>query len=135
MRAISDRKETPKKAMNFYDSIKPAYIVSRIFGFLPFAVEHDSYGKTLKASVGIFDMLWFFGAITLDLGFVYFIMTYSLKQMFKIDSPVLLEGCRAIAGLGLILTVLAIVLDMINRKRIIQILGDFVAFDEQVNKQ
>lgn len=122
-----------KKAFNLFDCIKPTYIAARVFGQLPFTIHCNSNGELTRASVGAFDVLWFIGAIILNLVCVYFTLS-SLQISFVIESSVLLNGSRLITIFGFLMAPIFIVLDMINRNRLVKILRDLSNFDDNVRK-
>lgn len=131
--AFYDAKKQSKRVENYFDCIKPVYVASRIFGFLPFTINHDSRGEVMKASISVFDAVWLIVSITANLTGIYYVLSHSLKQLFAIkESPILFDICRAIAVSGFVLTIISICLDMINRNRLIEIIKDFTKFDKQV---
>lgn len=60
------------RAENFYDCIRPAYILSRIFGLLPFSINYNGNGHVESVCAPRFDAIWFVGAILMNLLFTYF---------------------------------------------------------------
>lgn len=124
----------PRKALNFYESIKSEIITSRIFGLTPFTLDLDSSGNPEKTSIGVFDGIWFIGSIAINLMFSYLVLDSLAKSNADTESPVLHLSEWFFNILGISLWVISIVLDMVNRNRFIKIIRDFMVLDKKVMK-
>lgn len=126
---------TQQRKDNFSYCIQPAYIMSRIFGLLPFGICYSSNGEILKAKVGIFNAVWFIGAIALNL-----ILAYVVASAFRLQAAALglsfsVVGGEVIVMFGFSMAIISIVLDMINRNRLIKIVEEFNQFDNKVGRR
>lgn len=122
-----------KRPLNLYDCAKPLYIGSRICGSLPFTTHYNAHGEIESASVGVLDVIWFIGAITINVLSVYFIIASLHEQFFPFESLILRDGSRILSIFGIALTTLSIFMDMMNRNRLVKILQDLHTFDKNVS--
>lgn len=126
-------KQKKKKPSNFYLCIQPVYITSRAFGVLPFTIHYNSQHDHIeKVSVNMFDIVWFFGSILINLLLAYWVLSTLNESSSQLQSAILLFGGRVLLIVGLLTSPLAIVLDMINRNRWLQIANGIFAFDKEV---
>lgn len=120
----------PKKFQHDFQSI---YYFSRCIGLWPFTIEYNSNGPINAARVHLFDCLWFLIAICLYLTALLYSLehTKSIQNVhekyffwnyiYKINHyPSLSFGT------------VCIVLNMLNRKRLVNILNKFAFFDQKV---
>lgn len=131
--AFADEKKKTKKELSFYDCMRPVYISTRIFGLSPFVPIYDSSGNVLGARVRIFDAVWFVGAIAINLG-LSFLMFMTIRPPDVTESSVLFISGQIFSIFNFIMIPLSIVLDMVNRNRLIASLRDLMAFDKNVRK-
>lgn len=113
--------------------MRPVYISTRIFGLSPFVPIYDSNGNVLGARVRIFDAVWFVGAIAINLG-LSFLMFTTIRPPDVTESSVLFISGQIFSIFNFIMIPLSIVLDMVNRNRLIASLRDLMAFDKNVRK-
>lgn len=125
-------KRQPSKSGDFYSCIKPLYKVCRVFGLLPFIVLDSSNGRYGKARVGVFDVIWSAVSIIIQIVLMYIIVP-SIRPSNEFGSSVLYSGGRLALFFCYILSLLSIVFDIINRKRIAKIFQDFSTFDKEVS--
>lgn len=117
----------------FEHSFKPVYYFSRCIGLWPFTITYNINGSIKEARVHLLNSLWFLISICLYLSalfFCYVDLMYSLDSgrsyyfsdfLFLISQiPPLLFGS------------FAVVLNMVNRNRIVNILKNFMIFDTEV---
>lgn len=120
-----------KKSLNINYCVEPGYLMCRIFGLLPFSIKYNVNGSIKAAKVNILDAFWFIGAIGLNLFFSYREVTNTV--FLDIDSSVLYLIFRTVSFVNYILIAFSIVMDMLNRNRIINILNDLISFDNIVS--
>lgn len=125
-------KKRTRRAANFCDTVRPVYIVSRIFGLMPFTLHHHANGHIDRSSVGLFDIFWFIGAIAINLTMIYYTVLSLLEPSFTLESSILQDGSRVLSICAMVMIVLSIALDMFNRKRLVKILKDLTAYDKNV---
>lgn len=121
----------PKKPLTFAQCIHPIYVISRLFGLLPFSVHLNSNGNVERARIKIFDIAWFLCAISINLFLAYFILTRK-KNSLEIESKVLMIGNYIIFSITFIMAPLSIILDMFNRHRLVKMFKDIMEFDKTV---
>lgn len=128
-----DEKKPLKKPLTFYDCSRPVYLMSRLFGLFPFTVHYDSNGCMQRAAVGAFDGVWFIGAITLNL-FLAYLMLIQVKSSIEEKSSAKFIAGRIIFTVNFVMVVAFIVLDMINRHRLVNTIKEIIKFDTSVRK-
>lgn len=122
-----------KKSVNLYDLIRPMYVISRIFGMLPFRILRSSAGDSIVGQcVGPIDLIWFFVTIG-----IHFYLAFSSIQNIAADQhwqtkSLFSIGDNFIVLYDITIAILTIILDMINRHRFINILKKFIEFDKKV---
>lgn len=113
-------------------SCRPIYLVSRIFGLLPFSIRRDANGEVQRAQLSISDIIWFVISVS-----GYLLLAYYCTQAAQIGMNS--KGSyflRIYDDIGIILCfifgAIYISSNMYNRSRLIDILKDFSIFDEKV---
>lgn len=112
-------------------SFLPMYRFSRTFGLMPFTLVADAKGN-VRAQIRLFDILWFILCIYLCLmmAFVYYQNIQLPKGQHA--SSVLAYGNAFLTMLGLVYVITAVIMDMINRFKLIAILRMLNSFDNEV---
>lgn len=129
------KKNAQFRNINFEYSIRPIYYFARAFGLLPFSVIRNSNGEIQKPHVGVINLLLFVISICW-----YLILAYScyLNVTFLLYNPktsfILVFGDYLLLIVGLISTTLFIVMDMVNRTRLVDVLKRLTVFDQKVCK-
>lgn len=129
------KKETASKEGNFAYNLSPIHLYSRLFGLVPFRMVRDSNGE-IEARAGKIDILWFLISISLYLflAYAYGKMIYNLHDFNDTNQSYILSlGDTILIILGLIFAAVAVVMDMYNRKRIVDFLKHFIHFDKNVS--
>lgn len=120
------------KELNFEYGFRPVYNFSRLVGLWPFSIIHHSNGSILRASVSYFDGLRFISIVCLYLTLAYF----SYEKLTAIQEKNEVYISHAVSYLFQISCFLygicAIVLDTINRNKLVNILQKFIEFDKEV---
>ena len=117
--------------MKFQLEFQSVYFFSRCIGLWPFTIIYHSDGSIKGARIHLFDKLWFLISICLYLTALYYAFLNMKNQTAKnghISSfifyltqiPVLLFSC------------VSIILDMINRNKLVNTLKKFNIFDSEV---
>lgn len=118
--------------VNFSLSLRPIYQFSRIFGLMPFTIVLDAKNNFQKVHVRPFDVFRFVTAIFLCtvMAFIYY-QHIEVPQGQNISS-ILVFGDATLFILGLIYVCFVIVMDMMNRFKLIAILKMLNNFDNEV---
>lgn len=116
---------------NFYQVAYPVYIVSRLFGFLPFTIEYSAKTKIQKIFVTLKDLVRFFLALIILAFCVY--AGFLDKTLLKHNSKALIQGTRLVIFVGLILAAFSMIMDLVNRKLLGIVLMEVREIDEQVH--
>lgn len=116
---------------NFAHVIKPIYYCSRLFGFMPFTIVYDGNGKILEPKIRFIDILWFL--VVIGLYILSIISNFQTMDFLKQSSFILIGGDYVILKLGLAFSISVIVIDLCNRKKLIEIFKNFESFDENVS--
>lgn len=127
---MTDINRLRMKRLNFYYSIRPAFVMSRLFGLLPFKINLDSNGnvKSVTANMQIFVV-----TLVLNLAMAYAIQ-YSPRTKIGFSNSIMYVQDRLFCNAVFVLFLLSITLDVINRKRLVKIIRGFIAFDKNVRK-
>lgn len=113
---------------NLRHGFQPIYYFSRSIGLWPFTITYNSNGSVKEARVHLFDSFWFLISISLYLTAIFYInkrieaKDESTYLFVNSISNILLHSVGAIG----------IVLDMYNRKSLVNILEKFSIFDREV---
>lgn len=112
---------------------QPVYYFSRCVGLWPFTIIHNSNGSLKEAHVHPFDSLWFLISICMHLTAIYY--TYEDFEEFQHSSeaPYFMDLINYLTQIPLLsIEAFGIVLDMLNRKFLVNILNKFIVFDRRV---
>lgn len=120
------------KNLTFAHSFKPIYILSRIFGFMPFTIAYDSNGAIQTARITVIDFVWFtisVGVYILStINFIAFIRHAQIPKAYV----TLAYATRSIIIFRKIFYIVCIITDMFNRFKLVEILKKISNFDEKV---
>lgn len=121
------------KKINFVHSFRPIYIVSRAFGLMPFSMAYQSNGAIQKPTVCMLDILWFLFSIGVN-GFGIYTLSASIirKPLSKEPAHLVVLSIYLIVILGLFLGLFTIIFDMCNRSKLVDIVKNFIIFDNKV---
>lgn len=118
---------------NFAYSFRPVYYFSRVFGFSPFTIIYDSNGKIQKAKIRMFDIIWFILSISGQiLSPVFYIQNETSFSIYHISLEILIRSDSIVITMRTIFTILAIVMDMCHRHKLVEILKRIENFDDDV---
>lgn len=121
------------KSSNISDCIKTAHKAARIFGLLPYTINYSPHGEIVSSSIRCTDIVWFVISLTICILFAIF-GSSSLTPTSDIRTTVLLLGGRIILICNVLLAVVSIILDSLNRNRLINLLKEISEFDKSVEK-
>lgn len=132
---ITEPPQIHPRKNEFVQSFRVIYIVSRVFGLMPFTIAYNMNGEIEKPTVTKIDAIWFLISIC-----VYSFGIYTLSQLIfprGLDiyiSPLVVLSDNMSVMLGLILGLTCTIFDMFNRSKLIDIVKRFIAFDKKVMK-
>lgn len=115
---------------NFYQVGYPVYVVSKIFGFLPFTIQYNAKLKINRVFVSFKDGLRLCLAII-----VYAVCIFAMfwdKLEVKHNSLLIVYGIRLTSSGVLISAIFSAVTQLFNRKQIAFILREINQIDEEV---
>lgn len=132
MEALPDIQDDQSNNLTFKDGFQSNYQYSRAVGLWPFQIVHNADESNEKTRVRLVDILWFFVSIAL----------YLTATFYSFDDIKYVPGSSAQSYAlfiyyiyqitSLIFGAISIVLDMLNRKKLVNILEKFTAFDDEV---
>lgn len=134
---ITTKSASKQNFNSLHSYYRPIYVVSRIFGQLPFSFQFESNGNIHRPVIKMLDALWFLLSMSALICFMYFSFEYfnygqKSADLFGIRTSFV--GTNLIAGTGLILGLLTIVLDMCNRFKLVDIFKKIYSFDQRVSR-
>lgn len=115
---------------NFPQVCHPVYIMARNFGFLPFTIKFNEKYKVEGLTVSYQDILRFLLALIVYSACAIYLFKGNITVIH--DSLIIVYGSRLIMLFGLLLAILSVILDMINRKSVTFILKEIIEIDEEV---
>lgn len=127
---FADAKSQKTPQLNFYHCIKPLHMISKAFGLLPFKVHTQVNGK-MDQSVGAIDIIRFVGCIVINLILSYHAQTSPRSTAIE-GKTILYFSYRLVWFCQIVICIMSIVLDMVNRHRFLEILRAVTAFDKNV---
>lgn len=133
---LSPNKETHEKNVHFTRVFRPIYFFARICGFMPFSVQHsDTQSEHFVPRIGIYDFVWF--AISMSFYLAMIINTFCGKIVLPHESNAQLNaivvGNHLLRLMILLFSIFALIMDVCNRYKLVNILNDFSIFDQEVS--
>lgn len=133
---LDPNKKFHEKIVHFSRIFRPIYIFSRICGLMPFTIQRSrTHNEQYEPRVSKWDGLWF--AIT----FCFFLAMVTNTFLGEIILPhesihelnAIILGNHLLRLMILIFGVFALIMDMCNRYKLIEILNKFSIFDHEAN--
>lgn len=112
---------------------RPIYIVSRVFGLMPFSITFQSNGEVQKSNVSKIDISWFVTSLCLLIFGIFLVVRTVIVQPSdpEVFSIINALGDTGILMTGLIVGSLSIVLDLCNRHKWINIVKRITLSDKE----
>ena len=133
MEFLANAKNMHSKKPNFEYGFRPNYYYSRAIGLWPFTIVHDANETIQNSHVCSIDVVWFLASICLYLISAFYVYG---DMIYEEDFESVKSYTYFIFHLFLIVTLLSgacgIVLDMFNRRKLVNVLQKFIAFDNEV---
>lgn len=119
--------------LNFEYCIRPIYYISRVSGLLPFSIARNSSGDIHAPQIKTFDFIFFIISI-----FWYLFLTFTSYRDIQHwpslnKSHVLTVSNYSLLIVSLIFGALTITMDCWNRTRLVDIIKEFISFDQNVH--
>lgn len=128
-----NHKNASQQNRNSFYSFRPVYIISRIFGQMPFSIVYNSNGTIFRPAVNKLDGLWFPLSIIVFVFSMYPSFKYFTSiENFESISTVSFVGNFCIFGCSSLLG-FSIVLDMCIRFRFVDVFKKIAIFDQRVS--
>lgn len=132
METLAGEEKVQMRKFNFEYAIRPIYYFSRLSGLWPFSIVRDSNGKIQRARIGFFDILWPILLICLHLK-----LSLEYYEDFRATVKNHVIRIRFVVFCILDMTsflfiTIEIVLNGINRNKLVDILGKFDTFGNEV---
>lgn len=106
------------------------YIIARAFGSWPFTIEFNAKSRTSRVQVTKLDLIWFLLSLCIYGLFNWFAVFEQIRQLQLSLVEILISQITQISSI--LVTMLSIAMDMINRNVIWQMILIFHRFDEEV---
>lgn len=124
--------EIKVKRIDFLYSFRPIYYFSRIFGLMPFSIIYDSNGeRARRPKITIFDGIWLLISVCTQMLGVYLTIRFKFVNQTSPTFVVILGYTFIIMtvmyGVG------AVVMDLCNRFKFLEIINSFTVFDKHVS--
>lgn len=131
---INKSQHVPVQKMNFAYSFRPIYLVSRVFGLMPFSIVYYPNGGVHKPKITKYDGFWLVLSLSIYIYGIFSTTSYinDYSASLRFNSKILNIGYTLSIGLGLILCILSMILDFGNRFKLIDIIKKFDIFDKEV---
>lgn len=127
--------EQRSNAINFAYSFRPIYYFSRIFGFAPFTIMHDSNGTIQVPKIRAFDIVWLILSIFAQVLSPILFFRNEKYSIHHISLTILIRSDIIIIAVRTIFIILAIILEMSKRYKMVEILKKIIDFDEDVSEE
>lgn len=133
---FAQNKKIHEKIVHFSRIFRPIYIFARICGFMPFSIQRsDTQNERFEPRVSKWDGLWFTTSICFYSAMVantlFGEITLPHESNGQLNAIIL--GNHLLRLMILIFGVFALTMDMCNRYKLVNILNNFTAFDQEAN--
>lgn len=131
---INLNQNSPLPQNNFSKVFRSFHFVARVFGLLSFSVTYDANDDFQNARITIFDLLWLTLSISVYSFSIWFYQDQLLlSRLLSVKRLGILILCHdVLAILQLSFQIISVVLDVLNRNRIVDILKLFTSFNNGV---
>lgn len=128
MEVVSTKQQ--KRRLNFYDCFKPIFTISHTLGLLSYTIHSDPSGTPDSTTVGVINATHLIGSILLNFLLAHVYQLSPRRRMGSGSAISILSSfyrnCRHF------ILFLSVVLDLLNRNRLLKILKNFIVFDKNV---
>lgn len=121
------------KTFDFVYCFRPVYYFSRIFGFMPFTVIYDSNGTIQGPKIRVFDILWLILSMFVQILSPILYIQNRKFSIYDISLAILIRSDAIVITMRTVFNISAIIMDMCNRYKLMEILKKINNFDEEVS--
>lgn len=131
-----NNQQAPVRKLNFAYTFRPIYLVSRVFGLMPFSIVYYPNGDIHKPRISKFDGVWSVLSLSIYVYGIFSTLSYTNEYSanLRFQSKILNICYTLTIGLGLGFCISSIILDMGNRFKLIGIIKKFDIFDKEASK-
>lgn len=120
------------KKTDVFSVTGPVYMIARMFGYWPFRVKFGQRSGLNSIYVTRFDWLWFAAAII-----IYSLFFWSMSTNYYLQNDIPYSFIEVFISkmthlCSILISILSMVMDSVNRRRIWNIILKFNEFDEKV---
>lgn len=120
-----------RKSTNFFDCVKLLRFVARCYGLLSFSINYTSNREIKNCELRAFDLIYALTHIIMCLASFVFTLEYFTAPQ-NIWGMILLFGMEFLLISAILMAAVSIVLDILNRNRLIEMLQKIQQFDKLV---
>lgn len=121
------------QSKSVYHSFRPLFIYSRCFGLIPFAIQTNLFGEVQRVKSSFLNLAWPCIAILLYLSIgIFDILTPNNPRNDLRTTYILVLGDQIIFVSKAVMSISSVLMDLVNRKRILRNIQRFEAFDKEV---
>lgn len=122
------------ESKSVYYSFSPLFSYSRCFGLSPFSIETNVFGEFQRVKLTCFDVVWFCISIFIHVCLIIKLTTSLINDISRLKGlhVFLLGFDHFLLSYAAIVCITYIVLNLINRNRILDNIHRFDAFDKEV---
>ena len=115
-------------------NLRPIYIVSRIFGQMPFSIAYHSNGEIDRPVVKLLDAVWFMISMSVFVFLLVHFFTFAKANINpNVMSEITLVGIYFTNEISNTLGLLAIILDMCFRFKLVDMFKRIAIFDKKAS--
>ena len=135
MKLTTKAKTDELKMLNFEDAFRPIYRFSWAVGLWPFTIVHHSNGTIQNARISRFDGFWVLISMCFQLSAILYTSLNIVDHRNNMHgAPFIFPILFAMHQVTLLsIGVIGTLMDMYNRQRLANILGNFIIFDNEVS--
>lgn len=133
MESLANAKNTQLRKFDFEYGFRPVYYFLRFTGLWPFSIIHHSNGKIQRARIGSTDILWLILITCLNLILAFFAIEILMSEQGIQEKRNQFILFSIFKMCSVLFEIFAIVLDIINRNKLVDILRKFNTFDNEVS--
>lgn len=120
-----------QKTTNFFDCVKLIRIVARFYGLLSFSINYTSNREIKNCHLRAIDIIYALTHVVMCLVSTVLTVVYFIPPQ-NIWGMVLLSGMEFLLISAILMAAVSIMLDILNRNRLIEMLQKIHQFDKQV---
>lgn len=120
-----------KKSNNIFELFRPVYVFARLWGYVPFSVNFDSFPLPTTVKISLVNRILLLIQTLAYLSCLALSLSYHMINTRKITSLVL-HGLNKVNEFGIFFGLMFVLADVANRHKIWRIFRTFIRFDGEV---